>query len=223
VFYQFCSPFIYSALSNAPGVTVPAGGYATVPWPGAFTDVDAGGEVILYKDGNFGSGASIMDFVCWGTNPHGSRKPLAESVGKWSDACALAITGGSIHRLPNTDGTTAASYDVSSAPSPMNCVPTGVGGGVRRLFVLDQNYPNPFNPSTTIAFELESASRARLRIYDVTGKLVRTLVDGRLAAGPHRAAWDGADDRGRAVASGVYYYRLDAGPASATRRMVLLK
>jgi cysteine-rich repeat protein len=122
--HQLCSPFAYRALSVlAPGVTVPAGGYATVPWPANFTDVDAGGEVILYANGSFGTSTAILDFVCWGTNPHGTRISQAQSVGKWSGACASALVAGALHRLVMTTGTTAASYDVTSAPSPANCVP----------------------------------------------------------------------------------------------------
>jgi choice-of-anchor B domain-containing protein len=92
-----------------------------------------------------------------------------------------------------------------------------------RGLTLAQNRPNPFNPSTTISFELAARSRARLFIYDVHGARVRTLVDGNLSAGAHTADWNGTNDRGETVASGVYYYRLEAGDASATRRMVLLK
>jgi len=88
---------------------------------------------------------------------------------------------------------------------------------------LAQNFPNPFNPSTSIAFELARRERVMLRVYDVRGRLVQTLVDEALAAGAHTASWSGVDASGQAVASGVYYYQLDAGPASLTRRMVLLK
>jgi choice-of-anchor B domain-containing protein len=88
---------------------------------------------------------------------------------------------------------------------------------------LAQNFPNPFNPSTTIAFELARREHVMLRVYDVRGSLVQTLVDETLAAGAHTAPWSGVDASGQAVASGVYYYQLDAGPTSLTRRMVLLK
>ena len=101
---------------------------------------------------------------------------------------------------------------------------TGVRNGAAPSAVrLAQNFPNPFNPSTTIEFATESRAEVRLRIYGVDGTLVRTIVDSALPAGSHTTLWDGTDERGRAVASGVYYYRLDAGAASATRRMVLLK
>jgi choice-of-anchor B domain-containing protein len=88
---------------------------------------------------------------------------------------------------------------------------------------LSQNFPNPFNPSTTIAFELARREHVLLRVYDVRGGLVTTLADETLAAGSHTAPWSGVDAAGQAVASGVYYYQLDAGTTSLTRRMVLLK
>ncbi len=120
---QFCSPFAYRALASlAPDTVVPPGGYATLPWPNTFTDMDAGGEVILYADNRFGNSQSIDDFVCWGVNPHSSRLGQATDVGKWVGACALASTGGSIQRRPFTVGTSAADYDTASAASPtMGC------------------------------------------------------------------------------------------------------
>ena len=88
---------------------------------------------------------------------------------------------------------------------------------------LAQNHPNPFNPSTTISFELSVRARAQLTVYDVHGARVRTLVDREMGPGMHEVDWDGINDRGQRVASGVYHYELRAGTESATRRMVLLK
>jgi hypothetical protein len=88
---------------------------------------------------------------------------------------------------------------------------------------LDQNFPNPFNPSTTISFGLDTRSEVALRIYDSSGALVRALVAGERPAGAHVANWDGRDDAGRAVATGIYYCRLDAGGKMLTRKMLLLK
>jgi len=122
--HQFCSPFTYSALRTlAQDVIIPSHGYATVPWPDTFNDLPSGGEVILYRSGNFSNSNDIVDFVCWGTNPHGSRKDQAQSVGKWSGTCAGALTAGSIHRIPGTSGTTAASYNTTSPASPLTCAP----------------------------------------------------------------------------------------------------
>ncbi|MEN8006967.1 MAG: M1 family aminopeptidase [Candidatus Krumholzibacteriota bacterium] len=90
--------------------------------------------------------------------------------------------------------------------------------------VLGQNYPNPFNPSTTISFNLAAPGPVLLRVFDVSGRLVRTLVDdGDLAAGNHQAVWSGQDQSGRAAAAGVYFYKLDAAEYSRTRRMTMVK
>lgn len=85
-------------------------------------------------------------------------------------------------------------------------------------FSLSQNYPNPFNPETVIEFALPVAGEATLKVYDVTGREVATLLDQPLAAGVHRANFDASR-----LPSGLYFYRLDAGPHSMTRKMVLLR
>ena len=106
-------------------------------------------------------------------------------------------------------------------------VPVGIADGVPgngRGLVLAQNSPNPFNPHTTIRFALpQEAQPVRLAIYDASGRVVATLVDGALAAGDHAVEWDGRDDAGRAVASGVYSYRLETDDGQLTRRMLLVK
>ena len=88
---------------------------------------------------------------------------------------------------------------------------------------LHQNVPNPFNPLTTIRYDLPANARVRLSIIDVAGRRVRTLVDEQQTAGSRSAIWNGRDDAGRAVASGVYFYVLDAGKERLTRKLVLLK
>ncbi len=90
---------------------------------------------------------------------------------------------------------------------------------------LEGNVPNPFNPTTRIAFVVPDGGRqpVRLRVYDVRGALVRTLVDGLVTGGRHVIAWDGRDDRGRRAASGVYFLRMEAPGFRATRKMVMLK
>jgi len=88
---------------------------------------------------------------------------------------------------------------------------------------LDQNYPNPFNPVTTISFVLNERTQARLSIYDTEGKLVTTLVNDELGPGLKVVTWDGKDDRGHQVSSGVYLCRLTAGKRTLTKKMVLIK
>jgi N-acetylneuraminic acid mutarotase len=89
--------------------------------------------------------------------------------------------------------------------------------------LLAQNSPNPFNPSTTIRYELEAPGRVVLRVYDARGRVVRTLVDATHESGPHAVVWDGRDDGGVRSASGVYFYRLDAGGAVLSKKMVLVE
>ena len=88
---------------------------------------------------------------------------------------------------------------------------------------LDSNYPNPFNPSTTIRFSLAEAGHARLNIYNTRGQLVRSLANSNLMAGKHQMTWDGRDNRGKSVASGIYFYRLQAGKYVQSRKMILMK
>lgn len=88
---------------------------------------------------------------------------------------------------------------------------------------LHQNHPNPFNPSTTISFSLCERKRASLAVYDVAGRLVRVLIDDVVDAGPRDVTWNGKDNAGRGVASGVYFYRLEAGEFIETKKMVLLR
>jgi hypothetical protein len=85
------------------------------------------------------------------------------------------------------------------------------------------NSPNPFNPNTTIRFEMPQAGPAAVRIYDASGRLVRTLVEEQFGAGAHQVLWNGRDSRGRAVDSGVYLYKLDAMGETLSGRMTLTK
>jgi hypothetical protein len=93
-----------------------------------------------------------------------------------------------------------------------------------RDYALRGPAPNPFNPTTMFQFDLPAATRISLRVYDVAGRAVRTLQAGaQMPAGTHRVTWDGKDDRGTPVASGVYVVRMDAGTFTQTRRAVMLK
>jgi len=85
------------------------------------------------------------------------------------------------------------------------------------------NRPNPFNPMTQIDYILENSSAIYLRIYDISGKVVKTLVHQTLSAGKHAAAWNGEDESGKPVVSGVYVCRLEAAGKSDVRKIVLLK
>jgi subtilisin-like proprotein convertase family protein len=96
-------------------------------------------------------------------------------------------------------------------------------GDTPSAFAAYDNFPNPFNPMTTIRFDLPRRGQVSLRIYDVAGRLVRTLVDGEMPAAQHSVVWDGNDQTGRRQASGVYYYRLVTDERMATKKMMLVK
>jgi PKD repeat protein len=92
-------------------------------------------------------------------------------------------------------------------------------------FSLHQNYPNPFNPSTTISFDLPKPGSVKLTIYNINGQLVRTLVYNRVAEGVHLVTWDGRDNRGQAVSTGIYFYRInfENGAWQRSEKMILMK
>jgi hypothetical protein len=98
-----------------------------------------------------------------------------------------------------------------------------VDNSLPRSYALEQNYPNPFNPSTTIRFDLAKASNVLLTVYNVTGQEVARLADESLGVGSYVVEWDGRDMSGQLVSSGVYFYKLQAGDYTATKRMMLMK
>ncbi len=101
---------------------------------------------------------------------------------------------------------------------------SAVGDATPSRPTLEAAFPNPFNPRTTIAFDLPKQTAVSLRVFDVSGRLVRELIDGEIVAdGRQEAVWNGRDDTGRRVASGTYFYRLEAGEYSETKRMALIK
>jgi hypothetical protein len=87
-----------------------------------------------------------------------------------------------------------------------------------KTFLLEQNYPNPFNPSTTIRYQLPVASEVKLEVYDVLGKKIATLVNERQSAGSYQVVWNASG-----LSSGTYFYRLQAGTFTQTKKMILVK
>lgn len=107
--------------------------------------------------------------------------------------------------LPITHGT-AEAEEVQAAP-----------------FEVKGNFPNPFNPETVIKFNLPQASAVTLKVYNILGQVVNTLMDEPLSAGSHSVMWDGKNAQGRDVASGVYFYRINAGGYESIQKMTLLR
>jgi hypothetical protein len=92
-----------------------------------------------------------------------------------------------------------------------------------QVFAVRPNYPNPFNPSTTISFDLPRDSVVRVSVYDLDGRLVRTLLNEQRGAGSHQVEWNGQDGSGQQVASGTYLFRVNSGTFESTHKMLLVK
>lgn len=167
-----------------------------------YVDLDGGIAAITYVD-SAGPGATGHRVVYFGFD-----------LG-WIDDQSPAT----MHKAELMDSVLAwllAAVEVSEEP------PVELEQG--RLFWLGQNYPNPFGPSTTISYALPGVGeRVQLRIYNITGQLVRVLVDEPQESGVHIVQWDGRSDRGTMVSSGIYFCRLETGSASFVRKMVMLE
>ncbi|RMD99567.1 MAG: T9SS C-terminal target domain-containing protein [Calditrichaeota bacterium] len=90
-------------------------------------------------------------------------------------------------------------------------------------FELKQNYPNPFNPETTIEFSLQNSAQIELSVFDIWGRHIVTLLQGEIQAGHHQVKWNGADQYGLALPSGLYFYRLQAKKVSMQKAMLKVK
>ena len=113
--------------------------------------------------------------------------------------------------------------DVAGNVDQMHDIAIGRLDPIPENYGLAQNMPNPFNPSTTISYEVPESGATKLVVYNLLGQQVRTLIDNTIEAGYHSIVWDGADEFGRQVASGIYIYRMSSGEFAATRRMMFLK
>ncbi len=118
-------------------------------------------------------------------------------------------------------------YDASAKPIKLRAIYTNVAEEktLPKAFALFQNHPNPFNPETQIRFQLPGESHVKLTIYNISGQLVRTLVNKQMSAGAWTETWDGRNEQGNQVPSGVYLYRLEAehGQWTRTKKMILIR
>ncbi|HEY7727110.1 MAG TPA: FlgD immunoglobulin-like domain containing protein, partial [Candidatus Eisenbacteria bacterium] len=136
----------------------------------------------------------------------------AEMSANWATAAGfLTGTYGSLYPIQDYTQATGVPQEDPSALRPYTNA-------------LSQNRPNPFNPETVIPYTLAGPGRVTIRIFDVSGRLVRTLVDGNQAAGPHIARWDGKAERGGPLASGIYFYAIVyPDGATSARKMTILR
>jgi len=138
-----------------------------------------------------------------------------------------------VHYVPAQLGYSEESL-IFTSDDPMNpmviltltgtCVPVDNDDPViPAVTTLKGNYPNPFNPQTTISFSVKESVPVTIEIYNVKGQLVKTLVSETKAPGNHSVVWQGDDNNGRSVSSGIFFYKMQAGKYSSTRKMILMK
>ncbi|WP_456426599.1 FG-GAP-like repeat-containing protein [Rhodocaloribacter sp.] len=200
---------VYRTLS--PGETVNVRATQKVP-----ITAPAGTYTFEGLSGNFPLGTQSDRFEFTKASREGSERAGAEDEDAWTStfeaAFASAETRVWTRAAALRPGTTLRANPLAG---PEAETPSG--------FALGENYPNPFNPTTTITYRLGARTDVMLAVYDVLGRRVRTLATGVRTAGTHRVAWDGRNDAGAAVPSGMYFYRLDAGAFSRSRAMMLVK
>jgi len=189
----------------------------------------------------FGNGCRVLVMAAL-MNLAVASNGRSQSEGEWT-----RTIGGSSPDMANSIDQTAddgyivagTTYSFGSGQSDIWLIKLGADpgagisqGGNREVHLpqsstLSQNYPNPFNPSTAITFDVHGTEgvkeRVNLTIYDIRGRCVRILVDSQIEAGSHIMYWDGRDDRGRKVPSGVYIYTLKAGAERFTRKMTAIE
>ncbi|MBN2009823.1 T9SS type A sorting domain-containing protein [candidate division KSB1 bacterium] len=178
-----------------------------VPTPGLYDlAIDATGNMYIVSRGG-GVAVSEDQGETWKSINNGLLHLDTKTLLIASDGAIYAGTrGGGVfktHFLPTNVTKDAGEFPVS--------------------FSLDHNYPNPFNPTTVISYQLSATGVVNLSIFNIKGQLVRTVVSGKQASGYQHVQWDGRNNYGQQVSSGVYLYRLRAGEQVQTRRMVLMK
>jgi glucose/arabinose dehydrogenase len=171
---------------------------------------------------------AVGDSVRWTNNGTSSHTTTSDTKSLW-DSGTLS-PGESFTFQFDTPG--SYPYHCEFHPSMTGTIVVQSGSGVKdetgdrerpSEFVLSQNYPNPFNPATKIEFTLAEPGFVTLKIYDLGGRVVRTLVSQQLSPGYKSVIWDGKNQDGRDVASGVYFCRLKVGDFSQSKKMLLLK
>jgi hypothetical protein len=192
----------------------------------------------IYVTGRSGCGGSTaFDYVTIKYYPNGDTAWLRKYQGPveqgYDYAYALALdSSGNVYVTGASQGS-GTDYDyctIKYVQSGTGIKEETEGGEKPSDFALSQNYPNPFNPITTIPFQVKSLElgvggpyRTTLAVYNILGQKVRTLVDEDRAPGEYQVVWDGKDDDGKDVASGVYFYQLRVGNSSEPKKMLLLK
>ncbi len=207
------------------GSAVPAGAITSDP-----TFIIFGGCPLINDFDVITPTAPTVNQVCYGTTTVSATSTNGAVVSKvtnnGSSNVAVVVSGFSFIYIKDNDNNGVMDRahflkDVITFLGNTVTGPTPVASS--KVNSLDQNYPNPFNPQTTIAFSVKDRGLVTLKVYNVAGELVRTLANEEFIAGAHAKVWDGRNDAGQPVSSGVYFYKLVTNNFSQTKKMVLLK
>ncbi len=203
--------------------------HGTIPWVYSGSDI-SWGEAAGVKDsnGNCNHGNAnnyIYRVSGYAIDPEFDDTTSGASFTKVGDEFIISYTNVEILK-DTSDIQSGISYQVLTTNytgvlmpiQPLTSVKDGKTGAIPREYSLSQNFPNPFNPTTAINYRLPAVSNVSLKVYDVLGREVATLVDGRQNAGTYSVKFDGSR-----LATGVYFYRLKAGGYSAVRKLMLVK
>lgn len=207
-------------------------------------DFDGDGNVDIFSGDNYngssthweydGSGA-VSDTLNWSAGEMIYQQDTSGSIRVYSVAFGGASNNGGSSADLNGDSypdlvigfedgdSTATSYVIVLSSSDVLAISNNYGAAVLDAYKLSQNYPNPFNPTTSINVSLSKAGRVELKVYDLMGRVVNTLVSDYRPAGEFSVQWNGQDKKGRQVASGMYLYKLQVNGAILTRTMTLVK
>jgi hypothetical protein len=235
---------------NSAGTGTPLLGYGGAIYCGDNSNPEIINNTIVGNEGNSGAGIrcaasapSILNTILWAQNGDEilcdtSSNPsvaFSDIEGGWEGLgnidmaplfCDLELSD---FRLSESSPCLGTGQDGANMGAwGAGCVPTDVieeeiGSFLPQGFKLGQNYPNPFNPVTAIEYTVPTRSDVTIRIYNILGQNVSTLVEKSTPAGSYQVLWDGRDCDGDRVASGVYLYRIESGTYSRTRKMVVLK
>ncbi|WP_457566555.1 family 10 glycosylhydrolase [Caldithrix abyssi] len=182
-------------------------GTIDVDWPDAIKPINGAAAILKYKGA---STANIAGIVFEGTFPGGSAEGKLVNLG---------VPFETIYYADKRDSLLNKIFDFFEGK--ITAVPSEHLSPL--AFTLEQNFPNPFNPSTTIRYSLKEAAPVTLEIFNTLGQRVRLLVQAKQTRGAYQVQWDGTNEAGKAVPSGVYIYRLKAKDFTASKRMLLIR
>jgi len=230
----FCTLMSYSQISTLTVVsgstTIPPGGFLVLSGRTLSNSADLG----LYNDisgntGNFALQSFMEDFVQWGSGGN-SRESVAVGKGIWTqgDFVTGVAQGSSIEY--DGDGNAASDWAEATTPTlgaeNTNFTSVEDPAGIPENFSLEQNFPNPFNPSTVINYTIPQSANlinTRLEIFNLLGQKIKTLVNTQQSSGTYTVQWNGTNDSGELLATGLYVYRLQAAEFVEMKKMLFMK